>query len=118
MFDCSWIEGSRTFNIFFGLATASACFAVAIPTLWWVLPGHRVRLFPYEADRSQGVQIAYGIFAMAMAFTDTLCRLIPHGKLPWVHPAFFLTTVLLAATLGPRVIYVAAQRRPLGGVIS
>jgi hypothetical protein len=106
MFDCAWIEGSRSFNIAFGLTTASVCLAIAVPTLWWVLPRSRVWLFPPNVDRRQGIQLAYGIFAMAMAFTDALCRLIPHGKLPLVHPAFFATTVILASFVGPRVVYV------------
>jgi hypothetical protein len=106
MFDCAWIEGSRSFNIAFGLTTASVCLGIAVPTLWWVLPRSRVWLFPPNVDRRQGIQLAYGIFAMAMAFTDALCRLIPHGKLPLVHPAFFATTVILAGLVGPRVFYV------------
>jgi hypothetical protein len=109
MFDCAWIEGTRSFNIAFGIANASACLAVAVPTLWWVLPRSRVWLFPPNVDRRQGLQLAYGIFAMAMAFTDALCRLIPHGKLPFVHPAFFATTVILAGVVGPRVAYVVIR---------
>jgi hypothetical protein len=50
---------------------------------------------------------------MSMAFTDALCRAIPHGHLPWVHPAFFVTTLLIVFGLGPRVAYVALTRSRL-----
>lgn len=42
---------------------------------------------------------------MSMAFTDALCRFIPHQPLAWVHPAFFITTIIIAVGLGPRVAY-------------
>lgn len=108
---CDWIEGTRTFNVIFGGVTSALCLSVAVPTLWWVLPSHRVRLFPLDVDPNQGIQLAYGLFCMSMAFTDALCRFIPHAPLPWVHPAFFITTLIIVAGLGPRVAYVAAQRR-------
>ena len=113
LFQCTWIEGSRAFNITFGAITAAACLSVAVPTLWWVLPRSRVWLFSKAIDRNQGIQLAYGIFCMSMAFTDALCRAIPHGHLPWVHPAFFLTTLLIVFGLGPRVAYVALTRSRL-----
>lgn len=106
---CDWIEGTRTFNIIFGATTSALCLAVAVPILWWVLPKHRVRLFPLDVDRNQGIQLAYGIFCMAMAFTDALCRFIPHAPLPWVHPAFFFTTVIIVGAIGPRVAYLLAR---------
>ena len=109
MFECTWIEGTRSFNLIFGAITSAACFAVAIPTLWWVLPKHRLWFFSPEVDRNQRLQLAYGIFCMSMAFTDALCRFIPHQKLPWVHPAFFLTTVIVFVALGPRVAYLVIR---------
>jgi hypothetical protein len=42
-----------------------------------------------------------------MAFTDIGCRAIPHGPLAYVHPAFFLLTLVLAVTIGPRIVAVA-----------
>jgi hypothetical protein len=67
MFDCSWIEGTRFFNVVVGAVTAAVCFSVAIPMLWWVLPKHRVWFFAPAVDRHQRVQLAYGIFCMSMA---------------------------------------------------
>ncbi len=113
---CNWIEGDRTFCILFGAITASACLAVAIPTLWWVLPHRKVWLFRQDADASQGFQIAYGVFAMAMAWANAGCRFIPHGPLPWVHPAFFVTTLLIVALLGPRVAYLLHREWRAGGI--
>jgi hypothetical protein len=111
MFECGWIEGTRTFNIIFGATTSAVCFGVAIPMLWWVLPGRNVWFFPRDADCNQGVQLAYGIFCMSMAFTDALCRFIPHKPLAWVHPAFFFTTLIIAGALGPRIVYLLLRSR-------
>jgi hypothetical protein len=111
MFECTWIEGTRTFNVLFGAVTAAICFSVAIPILWWVLPKHRTWFFSPDVDCNQGIQLAYGLFCMSMAFTDALCRFKPHEPLPGVHPAFFLTTLIIAMALGPRVASVALRRR-------
>jgi hypothetical protein len=113
MFDCTWIEGTRTFNVIFGAVTSGICLAIAIPIVWWILPKHRVWLFSREVDRNQGVQLAYGILCMSMAFTDALCRGIPHKPLPFVHPAFFLTTLIIAFGIGPRVAWIAFRQRRL-----
>jgi hypothetical protein len=111
MFQCGWIEGSRTFNILFGATTAGVCLLVAVPILWWVLPRHRRWFFSRGVDRHQRIQLAYGLFCMSMAFTDALCRFIPHKPLASVHPAFFSTTVLIALGIGPRVVYLLLRRR-------
>jgi len=104
------MEGSRAFDLGWGIVTACACLAVAIPVLWWSLPAHRRALFGTALDPRGTLQLAYGIFAMAMAFTNLGCRAIPHGELPYVHPTFFAMTVALVAGLAPRVVAVA--RRP------
>jgi hypothetical protein len=114
MFECSWIEGSRTFNVVFGLVTGGVCLSVGVPTVRWVLPRYRAWLFSPSIDPRQGIQLAYGIFCIAMACTDVLCRTIPHGPLPWVHPAFFLTTLIIGLGLGPRVLAVALRERRRG----
>ena len=35
------MEGSRVFDVTWGLVSAAMCLAVAVPMLWWWLPGHR-----------------------------------------------------------------------------
>jgi hypothetical protein len=107
----NWLEGSRTFSIVFGTITSGACLSLAIPTLWWVLPRRERWIFPKAVDPDQRFQLAFGILAMSMAFTDALCRYIPHKPLGFTHPAFFLTTVALALFLGPRVLGALSVRR-------
>jgi hypothetical protein len=107
-----FLEGDRTYDIIYGLITGGACIALAIPILWWVLPGRERSLFGPRIDPRQRLQLAYGIFCMAMGFTDIGCRTIPHGDLPWVHPTFFLITVILVVGLGPRVFTLGLRGGP------
>jgi hypothetical protein len=102
-----FLEGDRTFSIIYGLATGALCLSLAIPMLWWVLPGHKRSFFGPRIDPEFRLQLFYGIFCMAMAFTDIGCRAIPHGPLEYVHPTFFLVTLALVVFLAPRVIAVA-----------
>jgi hypothetical protein len=108
MFD--FLEGDRTFSIVYGLVTGGMCLTLAVPLLYWVLPSHRRSFFGAAIDPHYHLQLAYGIFTMAMAFTDIGCRAIPHGPLEFVHPTFFLMTLVLAAAIGPRIV--AMLRRP------
>lgn len=103
----TFLEGDRTFGLVYGLTAGGLCLALAIPLLWWVLPGHERSFFGARIDPAQRLQLSYGIFAMAMAFTDIGCRAIPHGPLAFVHPAFFLITLALVVTLAPRILAVA-----------
>jgi hypothetical protein len=103
----AFLEGDRTFSLVYGLTTGGLCLALAIPILYWVLPGRERSFFGARIDPENRLQVAYGIFCMAMAFTDIGCRAIPHGPLAFVHPAFFLLTLVLVVTLAPRVIAVA-----------
>jgi hypothetical protein len=111
----AFLEGDRTFSIVYGLVTGGLCLALAIPLLYWVLPGHRRSFFGPVLDPSYHLQLAYGIFCMAMAFTDIGCRTIPHGSLAFVHPTFFLMTLVLVATIGPRLF--AMQRSTTGAAV-
>jgi len=106
-----FLEGDRTYDIIYGLVTGGACIALAIPILIWVLPGRERSLFGRSIDPAQRLQLAYGIFCMAMGFTDIGCRAIPHGDLPLVHPTFFFMTVALLLALGPRVLALARQKK-------
>ena len=98
------MEGSRTFDVTWGLVTAAMCLAVAVPMLWWWLPERRRSFFGRAIDPRYRLQLAYGLLCMAMAGTNIGCRAIPHDDLPFVHPAFFLITVALVITLAPRII--------------
>jgi hypothetical protein len=106
----AFLEGDRTFSLVYGLVTGGLCLALAIPLLYWVLPGHKRRFFGVRIDPEYRLQLFYGIFCMAMAFTDVGCRAIPHGPLAFVHPTFFAVTLALLLTLAPRLAAVA--RRP------
>ena len=106
------IDASRGFSIVFGTITAGLCLAIAIPMLWWTLPAHRVRVFNPRTDDKLYFQAGYGIAAMAMGWANALCRYIPHARLGLVHPAFFVTTLLLVGFLGPRVARRLFARRP------
>jgi hypothetical protein len=61
-----WIEGTRAFNVLFGVVS----FSVASPTSWRVSPKHRTLFFTPRVDRNQGLQLAHGIFCTSMAFID------------------------------------------------
>jgi hypothetical protein len=103
----AFLEGDRTFSLAYGLLTGGICLALAVPMLWWVLPGRHRSFFGLKVDPEYRLQLFYGIFCMAMAFTDVGCRAIPHGDLAYVHPAFFLMTLVLALTIAPRLIAMA-----------
>jgi hypothetical protein len=105
----AFLEGDRTFGLIYGLTTGGLCLALAIPLLYWVLPGHKRSFFGPRIDPDYRLQLAYGIFCMAMAFTDIGCRAIPHGQLAFVHPTFFLMTVALVVGLAPRIAALARR---------
>ena len=107
------LEGSRTFDILFGLVTGGACFLVASPLLWWSLGKYRVSYFGTRIDPYGRLQLAYGFFGMAQFGADIGCRFIDHGTLPFVHPTFALLTLIYVFAVGPRalLLLVAQQRR-------
>lgn len=106
----AFLEGDRTFSLAYGLATGALCLALAVPLLYWVLPGRERSFFGARIDPNQRLQLGYGIFCMAMAFTDVGCRAIPHGDLAYVHPTFFLMTLALVLGLAPRTVQLLARR--------
>ncbi len=107
-----WIEGSRAFDVTWGLTSGALCLALAVPILWWWLPEHRRAFFPRAVDPHYRLQLAYGLFCMAMAGTNIGCRVIPHDDLAFVHPAFFLITVALVAGLVPRLLAMVLRPDP------
>jgi YVTN family beta-propeller protein len=106
-----WIEGSRAFDVTWGLTTAALCLAVGVPILRWTLPAHRRSFFGPAIDPSYRLQVGYGVFCLAMAFTNAGCRAIPHDGLALVHLTFFAITVALVLGLGPRVVVMATAPR-------
>jgi hypothetical protein len=110
------LEGDRAFDLIWGTASGAIALALAVPLLWWWLPKHRRSVFGAAIDPSYRLQLAYGLFAMAMFGTNFFCRFIPHGYLEYVHPTFAAITVLLLLGLGPRLAYMALagrkRRRP------
>jgi hypothetical protein len=101
------IEGSRTFDILWGTATAAILFLIAWNVLYWWQPEHRVRIFSPSVDPTMRLQLYWGLAAMAMSFTNVGCRYIPHAFLEGVHLGFALITVTVALVLGPLVLYTA-----------
>jgi hypothetical protein len=110
-----FLEGDRGFDLIWGSATGALSLAVAVPMLWWWLPKHRRSVFGAAIDPAYRLQLAYGLFGMAMFGTNFFCRFIPHGFLEYVHPTFAFITLLLVGGLGPRIVYMfatARRRRP------
>ncbi len=106
-----FLEGDRVFDLVWGTASGALSLALAVPMLWWWLPQHRRSVFGAGIDPHYRLQLAYGLFAMAMFGTNFFCRFIPHGFLEYVHPTFAFITLILLAGLGPRIIYIALTRR-------
>lgn len=106
-----FLEGDRTFDLVWGTASGAISLALAMPILWWWLPKHRRSLFGTAIDPSYRLQLAYGLFAMAMFGTNFFCRFIPHGFLEYVHPTFAFITLALMLGIGPRVLYLALTAR-------
>jgi hypothetical protein len=104
-----WLEGSRTFAIAFGTVTSLACLSIGGPLLYWCLPASRRWFFSRSRDPHLYLQIATGVICMSMTCANALCRYIPHRPLGFVHPAFFLTTLLIVGLFGPRMIWFARQ---------
>jgi hypothetical protein len=98
---CDCIGGSRTFNT--ALLPRRSALRLPFRRSGGVLPKHKRRLFSPRVDRHQRIQLAYGLFCTSMAFTDAGCRFFAHQPQPWVHPAFFLTTLTISLGLGRRV---------------
>ncbi len=100
------LEGSRAFDIVWGTVFGAACFTVGIATLWSWVDEHRVRgtsIFGRSLDPGRGLQLAWGIFAMAMGGTNIGCRYVPHNYLLDVHEGFFGLTLLVFVVLVPRL---------------
>jgi hypothetical protein len=54
----AFLEGDHTFGLIYGLVTGGLCLALAIPLLYWVLPGHERSFFGAQIDPAQRLQLA------------------------------------------------------------
>jgi hypothetical protein len=103
------LEGSRTFDIIWGTATAAACLVPAAIVLtrwlWRGLPS----VFGRAIDPRRMLEAAWGVFGMFMGSTNIGCRFARHGHLPGVHEAFGLITLTYLVVLGPPVARLVAS---------
>jgi Na+-driven multidrug efflux pump len=109
-------EGSRAFDVAWGTATFAVCLVLAVTLLFWWLPRPATSFFGERLDPKRHLQLAYGLFAMGMAFTNLGCRYIPHNYLEGVHEGFFALTVVLVVMLLPRAsgLWLARLRARFG----
>jgi hypothetical protein len=106
----SLLEGSRQFDVVFGLVTGTTCFLLGLPLVVWWVPRFRRSFFGERIDPTYTLQLVYGAFCFAMFGTDVVCRAIPHDDLPYVHPTYFLITLALVVGLAPRIVYLLVKR--------
>ena len=84
-------EGSRAFDIAWGAATGTLCFALGtfVIVRWLVARhGNGPSLFGSAVDPKRRLHLAYGIAAMGMGGTNYGCRFIDHRYLSGVHEGF------------------------------
>ncbi|MBC5800122.1 MAG: hypothetical protein GIW94_09150 [Candidatus Eremiobacteraeota bacterium] len=97
------LEGSRGFDIAWGLVTGSLCFALGATMVACWLRARRSGMpssFGAAVDPHRRLQLAYGIFALVMGGTNYGCRFIDHRYLAGVHEGYFaltLTTIVVIA---------------------
>ncbi len=107
------LEGSRAFDIAWGTATGSICFALgALVVVHWLRAWktHGPSLFGATVDPARRLELAYGAFALAMGGTNMGCRFIAHNYLSGVHEGYAALTLATVAVLVPALAY--AARRP------
>lgn len=104
------LEGSRAFDIGWGFISGSVCLALGVLIVTWWLRGRRSgmpSMFGTAVDPQRRLQLAYGIFALVMGFTNYGCRFIDHRYLAGVHEGYFAltlaTVVVLASPLAARL---------------
>lgn len=108
------LEGSRAFDIGWGLVTGSVCFAIGIAMIVSWMDAYRhggTSLFGAETDPGRGLHLAWAIVALSMGGTNFGCRFIDHNYLSGVHEAFFAITLVVYAVLIPRLIARARRTR-------
>jgi hypothetical protein len=107
-------EGSRAFDIVWGAASGSLCFALGITLVYGWVRARRTggpSVFGGAIDPSRGLQLAWAIFALGMGGTNFGCRFIDHRYLEGVHEGFFAITLVVYAVLAPRLLWLAFVAR-------
>ncbi len=100
------LEGSRTFDIAWGAATGTLCFALGALVIVRWLAARRTgapSLFGSAVDPQRRLHLAYGIAALGMGGTNYGCRFIDHNYLSGVHEGFFAITFVLVALIAGRL---------------
>lgn len=106
------LEGSRAFDIGWGAATGSICFAIGIALVYsWVMARRNggASIFGRAVDPSRALHLAWAVFALGMGGTNFGCRFIDHRYLSGVHEGFFAVTLIVYAVLGPRLLWLASS---------
>ncbi len=101
------LEGSRAFDIAWGAATGTLCFALGtfVIVRWLVARhGNGPSLFGSAVDPKRRLHLAYGIAAMGMGGTNYGCRFIDHRYLSGVHEGFAAITFVIVALLAWRLL--------------
>ncbi len=104
------LEGSRQYEIVFGIVTGTMCFLLGLPLVIWWVPRYRRSFFGTRIDPKCTLQLVYGAFCFAMFGTDVICRAVPHDDLAFVHPTYFFLTLALIVGLAPRIVYLLVKR--------
>jgi len=86
----AFLEGDHTFSLVYGLTTGAVCLALAIPLLYWALPGHQRSFFGVAVDPMRRLAVGYGIFCYGYGIHGHRLPAHPAWPLAFVHPAFFL----------------------------
>lgn len=108
------LDGSRTFEILWGAVAGTLCVALgALVVARWVRLRHTdsPSIFGRALDPGRGLELAYGIFTLAMGGTNYGCRFIEHNYLLGVHEGYFALTVLVVAIVAPSLVIGERARR-------
>ena len=101
------LEGSRAFDMAWGVVTGSLCFAIGIAMIaLWVRAraSGAASIFGARVDPGRGLHLAWAAFALGMGGTNIGCRFIDHQPLAAVHEGFFALTLVVSIVLAPPLI--------------
>ncbi len=110
------LDGSRTFEIVWGAVAGTLCVALgALVVADWLRVRHTAApsIFGRRLDPGRGLELAYGIFTLAMGGTNYGCRFIDHAYLRGVHEGYFALTLAVVALVAPGYLLRGRARRTL-----